>query len=151
MQGVPTGGLSTGQHATAGGRDRSGPCTLPRMRRRMLALTCLQPHQARACAQAVWVASLAVAVPVVARAPWMAIPSAHVEILAGAAAVGSVCAELFMIKSLLVFEPKASTVPSGTLGVLSGDRAGNVAMSGPRMNPTMAVGECQVNCDTLVS
>ena len=116
-----------------------------------VALTCLQPHQACACAQAVWVASLAVAVPVVARAPWMAIPSAHVEILAGAAAVGSVCAELFMIKSLLVFEPKASTVPSGTLGVISGDRAGNVAMSGPRMNPTMAVGECQVNCDTLVS
>ena len=56
--------------------------------------------------QAVWAASLAVAAPVVLRQPWMAIPSAHVEILAGAAAVGSVCAELFMIKSLLVFDPK---------------------------------------------
>ena len=61
-----------------------------------------------ACTQAVWVASLAVAAPVVLWQPWMAIPSAHVEILAGAAAVGSVCAELFMIKSLLVFDPKVA-------------------------------------------
>jgi hypothetical protein len=36
----------------------------------------------------------------------MNIPAAHVEILAAAAAVGSVFAELFMIKSLLVFDPK---------------------------------------------
>ena len=57
-------------------------------------------------AQAIWVASLLVAVPVAVHKPWMGIPSAHVEILAGAAAVGSVFAELFMIKSLLVFDPK---------------------------------------------
>lgn len=31
----------------------------------------------------------------------------HVEVLSGAAAVGSVFAELFMIKSLLVFDPEA--------------------------------------------
>ena len=51
-------------------------------------------------------ASIAVAAPVVLHKPWMNIPTAHVEILAGAAAVGSVFAELFMIKSLLVFDPK---------------------------------------------
>ena len=36
------------------------------------------------------------------------IPPAHVEILAGAAAAGSLFAELFMIKSLLVFDPDAA-------------------------------------------
>ena len=36
-----------------------------------------------------------------------AIRAAHVEILSGSAATGAVFAELFMIKSLLVFNPKA--------------------------------------------
>ncbi len=40
------------------------------------------------------------------RRQWM--PATHVELLAGAAAAGSLFAELFMIKSLLVFDPDAA-------------------------------------------
>ena len=58
--------------------------------------------------QAVWTASILIAAPVSLHRQWINIPTAHVEVLAGAAAVGSVFAELFMIKSLLVFDP---TVP----------------------------------------
>lgn len=46
------------------------------------------------------------ATPVALHRHWATIPVAHVELLAGAAAIGSVFAELFMIKSLLVFDPK---------------------------------------------
>ena len=50
-----------------------------------------------------WALSLLVAVPALTqRGP---IPSTHLEALLGAAAVGAVWAELFCIKSLLVFEP----------------------------------------------
>ena len=59
--------------------------------------------------QAIWVAALAVALPVALHRRWLMIPHAHVEVLAGAAAIGSVIAELFMIKSLVVFDPKIST------------------------------------------
>jgi len=58
--------------------------------------------------QAIWVAALAVALPVALHKKWLTIPTAHVEVLAGAAAIGSVIAELFMIKSLVVFDPKIS-------------------------------------------
>ncbi len=61
--------------------------------------------------QAIWVAALAVALPVALHNKWLDIPYAHVEILAGAAAIGSVIAELFMIKSLVVFDPKISADP----------------------------------------
>lgn len=56
--------------------------------------------------QAVWTASILIAAPVSLHRQWLTIPTAHVEVLAGAAAIGSVFAELFMIKSLLVFDPK---------------------------------------------
>ncbi len=46
------------------------------------------------------------ALPVTVRRQWM--PATHVELLAGAAAAGSLFAELFMIKSLLVFDPDAA-------------------------------------------
>jgi hypothetical protein len=59
------------------------------------------------CPQAIWVAALAVALPALHH-KWLSIPNAHVEVLAGAAAIGSVIAELFMIKSLVVFDPKIS-------------------------------------------
>lgn len=59
------------------------------------------------CPQAIWVAALAVALPALHH-KWLSIPNAHVEVLAGAAAIGSVIAELFMIKSLVVFNPKIS-------------------------------------------
>ena len=59
--------------------------------------------------QAIWVAALAVALPVALHKKWLAMPHAHVEVLAGAAAIGSVIAELFMIKSLVVFDPKISS------------------------------------------
>jgi hypothetical protein len=57
-------------------------------------------------AQLVWAASILVALPVTVRRQWM--PTTHVELLAGAAAAGSLFAELFMIKSLLVFDPDAA-------------------------------------------
>ena len=63
------------------------------------------------CVQAIWVAAVAVALPVALHKKWLKIPNAHVEILAGAAAIGSVIAELFMIKSLVVFDPKISADP----------------------------------------
>ena len=48
--------------------------------------------------------SLLIAVPALTqRGP---IPSTHLEALLGAAAVGAVWAELFCIKSLLIFEPR---------------------------------------------
>ena len=56
-------------------------------------------------------AALAVALPVALHKKWLDFPYAHVEILAGAAAIGSVIAELFMIKSLVVFDPKISADP----------------------------------------
>lgn len=56
--------------------------------------------------QAVWLGSLLIALPVASSRPWKAIPLTHVEALSGAAAFGTVFAELFMIKSLLVFDPQ---------------------------------------------
>ncbi len=56
--------------------------------------------------QGIWVASIFVALPLLLRTH-KAIRAAHVEILSGSAATGAVFAELFMIKSLLVFNPKA--------------------------------------------
>lgn len=53
-----------------------------------------------------WATSILIAAPVALHKQWLNIPTAHVEVLAGAAAIGSVFAELFMIKSLLVFDPK---------------------------------------------
>jgi hypothetical protein len=53
----------------------------------------------------VWIAAILVATPVALHKHWVSIPTSHVELLAGAAAIGSVFAELFMIKSLLVFDP----------------------------------------------
>nr|AZI70899.1 acyl-CoA:diacylglycerol acyltransferase 2.3 [Lobosphaera incisa]QIT07021.1 type-2 diacylglycerol acyltransferase DGAT2C [Lobosphaera incisa] len=67
---------------------------------------------------AVWAAAVLVALPVVIRKPWIVIPASHVELLSGAAAVGGVFAELFMIKSLLVFDPdedRATRKKSDTL------------------------------------
>lgn len=62
---------------------------------------------ARAVAlQLVWAASILVALPVAVHRQW--IPATHVELLDGAAAAGSLFAELFMIKSLLVFNPDAA-------------------------------------------
>ena len=43
-----------------------------------------------------------------------AIRAAHVEVLSGSAATGAVFAELFMIKSLLVFNPKAKATDDDT-------------------------------------
>ncbi|CAL8469789.1 g9331 [Coccomyxa elongata] len=54
----------------------------------------------------VWATSILIAAPIALHKQWLNIPTAHVEVLAGAAAIGSVFAELFMIKSLLVFDPK---------------------------------------------
>ncbi|DBB16381.1 hypothetical protein WJX82_004098 [Trebouxia sp. C0006] len=54
----------------------------------------------------IWVASIFVALPLLLHTH-KAIRAAHVEILSGSAATGAVFAELFMIKSLLVFNPKA--------------------------------------------
>ena len=76
--------------------------------RRVSKLSFLTPSAVRAM-QAIWVAALAVALPVALHRRWLMIPHAHVEVLAGAAAIGSVIAELFMIKSLVVFDPKIST------------------------------------------
>ena len=53
-----------------------------------------------------WAGSVLIALPVATSRPWKAIPLAHVEALSGAAAFGTVFAELFMIKSLLVFDPQ---------------------------------------------
>jgi len=52
-----------------------------------------------------WAASILVAVPVLLHKQSARIPGSHTEILSGAAAVGSMFAELFMIQSLLVFDP----------------------------------------------
>lgn len=51
-------------------------------------------------------ASIFVALPVLIRTH-KAVRASHAEILSGSAATGAVFAELFMIKSLLVFNPKA--------------------------------------------
>ena len=56
--------------------------------------------------QGVWVLSLLVAVPVLIHRG--TIPSTHLEALLGAAACGAVFAELFCIKSLLIFEPRVA-------------------------------------------
>lgn len=56
--------------------------------------------------QGIWVASIFVALPVLIRTH-KAVRASHAEILSGSAATGAVFAELFMIKSLLVFQPKA--------------------------------------------
>lgn len=56
--------------------------------------------------QGIWLASIFVALPVLIRTH-KAIRASHAEILSGSAATGAVFAELFMIKSLLVFNPKA--------------------------------------------
>ena len=55
--------------------------------------------------QVIWAASILVAVPVLLQNESAHIPGSHTEILSGAAAVGSIFAELFMIQSLLVFDP----------------------------------------------
>jgi hypothetical protein len=55
--------------------------------------------------QVFWAASILVAVPVLLHKQSAHIPGSHTEILSGAAAVGSMFAELFMIQSLLVFDP----------------------------------------------
>ena len=39
------------------------------------------------------------------------IPATHVELLSGAAAIGGVFAEFFLINSLLVWDPKAPAAP----------------------------------------
>ena len=51
------------------------------------------------------------AVPVLLKEKSRHIPGSHTEILSSAAAVGSVFAELFMIQSLLVFDPAVCRVP----------------------------------------
>lgn len=56
--------------------------------------------------QGIWVASIFVALPILIRTH-KAVRATHAEILSGSAATGAVFAELFMIKSLLVFQPKA--------------------------------------------
>ena len=56
--------------------------------------------------QAIWGASILAALPILRNYNTAAVPLLHGEAIAGAAAVGSVFAELFMIKSLLVFNPK---------------------------------------------
>ncbi|KAL3152102.1 hypothetical protein ABBQ32_001207 [Trebouxia sp. C0010 RCD-2024] len=53
----------------------------------------------------IWVASIFVALPVLIRTH-KAVRATHAEILSGSAATGAVFAELFMIKSLLVFNPR---------------------------------------------
>ena len=63
--------------------------------------------------QGIWVASIFVALPVLIRTH-KAIRAAHVEVLSGSAATGAVFAELFMIKSLLVFNPKAKATDDDT-------------------------------------
>lgn len=55
--------------------------------------------------QGIWVASIFVALPVLIRTH-KAVRATHAEILSGSAATGAVFAELFMIKSLLVFNPR---------------------------------------------
>jgi hypothetical protein len=55
--------------------------------------------------QVFWASSILVAAPVLLYDQGPAIPGSHTEILSGAAAVGSMFAELFMIQSLLVFDP----------------------------------------------
>lgn len=67
--------------------------------------------------QVVWTTSILVAAPVALHRRWLTIPTAHVELLAGAAAIGSVFAEFFMIKSLLVFDPKVPV--EGSTGHMS--------------------------------
>lgn len=62
--------------------------------------------------QVIWAASTLVAVPVLLQCNTMQIPESHTEILSAAAAVGSVFAELFMIQSLLVFDPKVNSSSS---------------------------------------
>ena len=56
--------------------------------------------------QVIWAASILVAVPVLLQSKRLQIPASHTEVLSGAAAVGSIFAELFMIQSLLVFDPQ---------------------------------------------
>ena len=58
--------------------------------------------------QVVWSASILVAVPVLVQNPGLHIPASHTEVLSAAAAVGSIFAEMFMIQSLLVFDPKVA-------------------------------------------
>ena len=59
-----------------------------------------------ATVQVIWSASILVAVPVLLQSKRLQIPTSHTEVLSGAAAVGSIFAELFMIQSLLVFDPE---------------------------------------------
>ena len=55
--------------------------------------------------QAAWGTAVLVAFPVLLRHTFAELPQSRIELLTSAAAVGGVCSELFMIKSLLVFEP----------------------------------------------
>ena len=52
-----------------------------------------------------WAASILVAAPVLLYQKSAGMPESHTEVLSSAAAVGSMFAELFMIQSLLVFDP----------------------------------------------
>ena len=66
--------------------------------------------------QVIWAASVLVAAPVLLYQKSAGVPESHTEILSGAAAVGSMFAELFMIQSLLVFDP-VPTPAEGQPGV----------------------------------
>ncbi len=65
----------------------------------------------KVCLQVVWGLSLLIAAPVLLSA--RLIPDSHVEALLGAAAVGAVFAELFMIKGLLIFDPEPDNRANG--------------------------------------
>lgn len=81
----------------------------------------------------IWVASIFVALPVLIRTH-KAIRAAHVEVLSGSAATGAVFAELFMIKSLLVFNPRAkaetdtSASPRWNTSLLPSKRSASAAV-----------------------
>lgn len=64
--------------------------------------------------QVIWVASVLIAFPILLESRRAQFPGSHAEILSAAAAVGSVFAELFMIKSLLVFDPKTKFGSTGS-------------------------------------
>ena len=75
------------------------------------------------------------------------IPPAHVEILAGAAAAGSLFAELFMIKSLLVFDPDAAAAARRAARKRApGEPSGNMASPRSPRSPRYERGMARVLC-----
>ena len=115
----------------------------------------LQAALHRACAdsepvlhlQLVWAASVLLEVPVALQRRF--IPPAHAEILAGAAAAGSLFAELFMIKSLLVFDPDTAAAArraarERAAGEPSGGMASPRSPRSPRYERSMVRGPCPV-------